>query len=117
MEDAQFGVFLSKLTDLTGKSDGMVVSVKALAFNGIFRGRHLLVVFYGSHVLLMVHNQFSLHQMAVEGENKLKSVTSDCSESQIMLWHLDMPRFTLLPEEQETQQQQQSLVVTGERRR
>ena len=60
MEDAQFGVFLSKLTDITGKSDGMVVSVKVLAFNGIFRGRHLLVVFYGSHVLLMVHNQFSL---------------------------------------------------------
>jgi len=55
--------------------------------------------------------------MAVEGENKLKGVTSDCSESQIMLWHLDMPRFTLIPEEQETQQQQQSLVVTGERRR
>ncbi|KAG2595543.1 probable glucuronosyltransferase Os01g0157700 [Panicum virgatum] len=58
-----------------------------------------------------------VHQMAVEGENKLKGVTSDCSESQIMLWHLDMPRFTLIPEEQETQQQQQSLVVTGERRR
>ena len=63
MEDAQFGVFLSKLTDITGKSDGMVVSVKALAFNGIFRGRHLLVVFYGSHVLLMVHNQFSQNDM------------------------------------------------------
>lgn len=59
MEDAQFGVFLSKLTDITGKSDGMVVSVKALAFNGIFRGRHLLVIFYESRVLLMVHNQFS----------------------------------------------------------
>ena len=36
------------------------------------------------------------------------------AESQIMLWHLDMPRFTLIPEEQETQQQQ-SIVVTGER--
>ncbi|RLN23788.1 hypothetical protein C2845_PM07G01030 [Panicum miliaceum] len=41
-----------------------------------------------------------VHQMAMEGENKLKGVTSDCSESQIKLWHLDMPRFiTLIPEE------------------
>ncbi|PVH39336.1 hypothetical protein PAHAL_5G481000 [Panicum hallii] len=48
-----------------------------------------------------------VHQMAMEG------VTSDCSESQITLWHLDMPRFTLIPEGQETQQQQ-SLVVRDE---
>ena len=53
------GVFLSKLTGITAKSNGMVVSVKALAFDGILRGRRLLVVFYGSRDLSMLHNQFS----------------------------------------------------------
>ncbi|CAO2204558.1 unnamed protein product [Urochloa humidicola] len=47
-----------------------------------------------------------VQQMAMEDENRLKGITSDCSESQIMLWHLDMPRFTLITEEQETRQQQ-----------
>ncbi|OEL35990.1 putative glucuronosyltransferase [Dichanthelium oligosanthes] len=47
-----------------------------------------------------------VQQMAIKDENKLKGITSDCFESQIMLWHLDMPRFTLIPEEQETQEQQ-----------
>lgn len=51
--------------------------------------------------------------MAIEGENKLKGITSECSESRIMLWHLDMQSFTLIPEGQETQQQQ-SLVVRDE---
>ena len=55
-----FGVFLSKLTGITAKSNGMVVSVKALAFDGILRGQRLLVVFYGSRDLSMLHNQFSL---------------------------------------------------------
>ncbi|RCV24754.1 hypothetical protein SETIT_5G111600v2 [Setaria italica] len=54
-----------------------------------------------------------VQQMAIEGENKLKGITSECSESRIMLWHLDMQRFTLIPEGQETQQQQ-SLVVRDE---
>ncbi|CAL4951739.1 unnamed protein product [Urochloa decumbens] len=48
----------------------------------------------------------TVQQMAIEDENKLKGITYDCSESQIMLWHLDMPRFTLISEEQETRQQQ-----------
>ncbi|CAL4958355.1 unnamed protein product [Urochloa decumbens] len=47
-----------------------------------------------------------VQQMAIEDENKLKGITYDCSESQIMLWHLDMPRFTRISEEQDTPQQQ-----------
>lgn len=27
--------------------------------------------------------------------NKLKGIPSECFESQIMLWHMDMPTFTL----------------------
>ncbi|CAO2199103.1 unnamed protein product [Urochloa humidicola] len=45
-----------------------------------------------------------VQQMATEDQNKLKGITYDCFESQIMLWHLDMPRFTIISEEQETPQ-------------
>ena len=58
------GVFFSKLTGITAKSNGMVVSVKALTFDGILRGRRLLVVFYGSRDLSMLHNQFSLYSFS-----------------------------------------------------
>jgi putative beta-1,4-xylosyltransferase IRX9 len=44
--------------------------------------------------------------MTTEDEIKLMTFQCDCSESQIMLWHLEMPRFTQIIEEQETRQQQ-----------
>ncbi|CAL4965394.1 unnamed protein product [Urochloa decumbens] len=46
-----------------------------------------------------------VQQMAIEDENKLKGITYDCSESRIMLWHLDMPKFTLISEQGTRQQQ------------
>ncbi|CAO2174687.1 unnamed protein product [Urochloa humidicola] len=52
-----------------------------------------------------------VQQMATEDGNKLKGITYDCSESQIMLWHLDMPRFTLISDEQETRQQQSVMEI------
>uniref|UniRef100_A0A0E0JEA3 Glycosyltransferases n=1 Tax=Oryza punctata TaxID=4537 RepID=A0A0E0JEA3_ORYPU len=43
-----------------------------------------------------------LRQMAINDEDKKMGIPSDCSDSQIMLWHLDMPRHTQKIEEQAT---------------
>jgi len=40
--------------------------------------------------------------------NKLKGVPSECFESQVMLWHMDMPTFTLNTEEEKEIEQQQN---------
>lgn len=32
--------------------------------------------------------------MMINDEDKKRGIPSDCSDSQIMLWHLDMPRHT-----------------------
>lgn len=66
------------------------------------------------HLMIFFSGDFQdfiqiIQQMATGDENKLKGIISDCSESQIMSWHLDMPKFTLIPE-QETQQQQSPAV-------
>ncbi|TVU21744.1 hypothetical protein EJB05_31401, partial [Eragrostis curvula] len=47
-----------------------------------------------------------IQQMTTTDEIKLMSFQCDCSESQIMLWHFEMPRFTQVFEEQEIQQKQ-----------
>lgn len=44
-----------------------------------------------------------VRQMAVGDGETQKGIPSHCSESQIMLWHLDMPRYTPQVEEQDTQ--------------
>lgn len=47
--------------------------------------------------------------------NKLKGIPSECFESQIMLWHMDMPTFTLkTAEEKKKIQQQQNLTKSNE---
>ncbi|KAJ1282509.1 hypothetical protein BS78_03G058100 [Paspalum vaginatum] len=46
-----------------------------------------------------------VRQIAIQSGNKLNGVPSECFESQIMLlWNLDMPRFSIKTEEQEIQQ-------------
>jgi galactosylgalactosylxylosylprotein 3-beta-glucuronosyltransferase 1 len=40
--------------------------------------------------------------------NKLKGVPSECFESQVMLWHMDMPTFTLNTEEEKEIEHQQN---------
>ena len=51
--------------------------------------------------------------MILDG-NKLKGVPSDCLESQVMLWHMDMPTFTLNTEEEKEIEQQQNLMKSDE---
>jgi putative beta-1,4-xylosyltransferase IRX9 len=53
-------------------------------------------------------------QMTTEDGIKIMIFQCNCSESQIMQWHLEMPRFTQIIEEQEPQQQQ-NLIETGGR--
>uniref|UniRef100_A0A0D3EJT7 Glycosyltransferases n=1 Tax=Oryza barthii TaxID=65489 RepID=A0A0D3EJT7_9ORYZ len=36
----------------------------------------------------------AVRQMMINDEDKKRGIPSDCSDSQIMLWHLDMPRHT-----------------------
>jgi hypothetical protein len=52
------GIFVL-LNRRSGKTDGLVVSVRVCSFNGILRGRNLSVVFYGSRDLSVLQNQFS----------------------------------------------------------
>ncbi|CAM0879598.1 unnamed protein product [Alopecurus aequalis] len=51
-----------------------------------------------------------VRQMAVGDEDERIGIRTDCSESPIMLWNLDMPRYTAEVEEQE----KQSLLKRGE---
>ncbi|KAE8816885.1 hypothetical protein D1007_05434 [Hordeum vulgare] len=48
-----------------------------------------------------------VRQMAV-GDGR-KSIPSDCSESRVMMWHLNMPKYTPEGEERETPQEQSLL--------
>ncbi|KAM3347836.1 hypothetical protein ACQJBY_021635 [Aegilops geniculata] len=50
-----------------------------------------------------------VRQMAVGDWDEQKGIPSDCSESRIMLWHLDMPKHTPEVEEQETPREQSLL--------
>uniref|UniRef100_A0A453EC98 Glycosyltransferases n=1 Tax=Aegilops tauschii subsp. strangulata TaxID=200361 RepID=A0A453EC98_AEGTS len=50
-----------------------------------------------------------VRQMAVGDEDGWKGIPSDCSESRIMMWHLEMPKHTPEVEEQETPREQSLL--------
>ncbi|XP_037404709.1 probable glucuronosyltransferase Os01g0157700 [Triticum dicoccoides] len=50
-----------------------------------------------------------VREMAVGDGDERKGIPSNCSESRIMLWHLDMPKHTPEVEEQETPQEQSPL--------
>lgn len=50
-----------------------------------------------------------VRQMAVGDGDGQKGIPSDCSESRIMLWHLDMPKYTPEVEEHETPREQSLL--------
>ena len=55
-----------------------------------------------------------IRQMTTTDEIKLMTFQCDCYESQLLLWHLEMPRFTQIIEEQETQQQQSLTETEGD---
>uniref|UniRef100_A0A8R7PQS3 Glycosyltransferases n=1 Tax=Triticum urartu TaxID=4572 RepID=A0A8R7PQS3_TRIUA len=50
-----------------------------------------------------------VREMAVGDGDERKGIPSNCSESRIMLWHLDMPKHTPEVEEQETPQERSPL--------
>ncbi|GJN05742.1 hypothetical protein PR202_ga23404 [Eleusine coracana subsp. coracana] len=55
-----------------------------------------------------------IRQTTTTDEIKLMTFPCDCSESQLMLWHLEMPRFTQIIQEKETQQQQSFTDTEGD---
>ncbi|VAH74267.1 unnamed protein product [Triticum turgidum subsp. durum] len=50
-----------------------------------------------------------VRRMAVGDEDVRKGIPSDCSKSRIMMWHLDMPKYTPEVKEQETPREQSLL--------
>ncbi|KAF7028572.1 hypothetical protein CFC21_040468 [Triticum aestivum] len=50
-----------------------------------------------------------VRRMAVGDEDMRKGIPSDCSKSRIMMWHLDMPKYTPEVKEQETPREQSLL--------
>ncbi|XP_006645519.1 probable glucuronosyltransferase Os01g0157700 [Oryza brachyantha] len=55
-----------------------------------------------------------VRQMVTDDEDKRRGIPSDCSESQIMLWHLDMPRYTPKIEDQEALEKESPMKVDEE---
>ncbi|KAL6848156.1 hypothetical protein ACP4OV_022284 [Aristida adscensionis] len=55
-----------------------------------------------------------INQMMTGDEIKPKSIQCDCSESRIVLWHLEMPRFTRKSEEQGTRPNQTLITREGD---